>query len=64
MVWPLLLVAAFIVGKDAAERLSTSDPLPVAWFEAGITVLLILGALALLLFKGADPDEPSKSSSN
>lgn len=50
----LLLIAAWFVGVDAADKLNQAHPLPVAWFEAAVTVALIAGGVVVLLVRGDD----------
>lgn len=50
----LILLAAAMVGIDAADKLNVAHPLPSAWFEAGITLALIIGGMLLILVRGDD----------
>lgn len=48
----LLLFAALIVGSDAYEGLNQPVPTSGAWFEAAVTLILILGAVLVLAIHG------------
>lgn len=50
----LLVIAALWVGLDAADKLNHPHPTPVAWFEAAVTCVCILGAVVLVAVGRAD----------
>lgn len=43
----ILFIAAIFLGTDAADKLNTPHPLPVAWFEAGLTVVVVIAAVIM-----------------
>jgi hypothetical protein len=50
----VLLVAAWIVGVNSFHHLDRPDPSAGAWFEAAVTLALIVGGVLLLLFERED----------
>jgi hypothetical protein len=53
MTW-LLLFVAFLVGTDAADKLSKTHPQPVGWFEGAVCIALILSAVAIYVWGDDD----------
>lgn len=53
----MVIVVAFIavlVGTDAATKLNRAHPTPAAWFEAAITVVLVIADVVIYIVRGDD----------